>query len=88
MFVTLAWLRSVAGGRLEYSLAGHPPILYYHSPYHWSTLLRRSAVECSGPSRARWKRAKSMQVTDIWVAEVIGDCVRPHGRVAQNLSVL
>lgn len=31
MFVTLACLRSTASGRLEYSLAGHPPILHYHS---------------------------------------------------------
>lgn len=30
-FVTLACLRSRGGGRLEYSLAGHPPMLHYHS---------------------------------------------------------
>lgn len=31
MFVTLACLRSAGAGQLEYSLAGHPPILHYHS---------------------------------------------------------
>jgi len=30
MFVTLACLRSAGAGRLEYALAGHPPILHYH----------------------------------------------------------
>jgi sigma-B regulation protein RsbU (phosphoserine phosphatase) len=31
MFVTLACLRSAGAGKLDYSLAGHPPILHYHS---------------------------------------------------------
>jgi hypothetical protein len=31
MFVTLACLRSVGLGKVEYALAGHPPILHYHS---------------------------------------------------------
>jgi len=31
MYVTLASLRSAGSGRLEYALAGHPPILHYHS---------------------------------------------------------
>lgn len=31
MFVTLACLRSAGAGKLEYSLAGHPPILHYHA---------------------------------------------------------
>ena len=30
-YITLACLRSEAEGRVEYSLAGHPPILHYHS---------------------------------------------------------
>lgn len=31
MFVTLACIRTAGEGRLEYALAGHPPILHYHS---------------------------------------------------------
>jgi hypothetical protein len=31
MYVTFACLRSAGSNRLEYSLAGHPPILHYHS---------------------------------------------------------
>lgn len=31
MFVTLACIRSAGAGRLECSLAGHPPILHYHA---------------------------------------------------------
>jgi hypothetical protein len=31
MYVTFACLRSAGGDRLEYSLAGHPPILHYHA---------------------------------------------------------
>lgn len=31
MFITLACLRSAGAGNLEYALAGHPPILHYHS---------------------------------------------------------
>jgi phosphoserine phosphatase RsbU/P len=31
MYVTFAALRSGGADRLEYSLAGHPPILHYHS---------------------------------------------------------
>ena len=31
MYVTFACLRSAGPGRLEYALAGHPPILHYHS---------------------------------------------------------
>ncbi len=31
MYVTLACLRSAGGDRLEYSLAGHPPIFHYHA---------------------------------------------------------
>lgn len=31
MFVTIAGLRSLGSGRVEYSLAGHPPILHYHA---------------------------------------------------------
>jgi hypothetical protein len=34
MFVTLASLRLVDTGSLEYSLAGHPPILHYHYSTH------------------------------------------------------
>ncbi|MGA7768342.1 MAG: PP2C family protein-serine/threonine phosphatase [Candidatus Sulfotelmatobacter sp.] len=31
MYITFACLRSAGGDRLEYSLAGHPPILHYHA---------------------------------------------------------
>ena len=31
MFVTLACIRTAGEGRFEYALAGHPPILHYHS---------------------------------------------------------
>jgi hypothetical protein len=31
MYVTLACIRHAGGGTLEYALAGHPPILHYHS---------------------------------------------------------
>jgi hypothetical protein len=31
MFVTIAGLRSAGSGRVEYLLAGHPPILHYHA---------------------------------------------------------
>jgi hypothetical protein len=31
MYVTFACLRSAGGDRLEYSLAGHPPIFHYHA---------------------------------------------------------
>jgi serine phosphatase RsbU (regulator of sigma subunit) len=31
MYVTFACLRSAGADKLEYSLAGHPPILHYHS---------------------------------------------------------
>jgi serine phosphatase RsbU (regulator of sigma subunit) len=31
MFVTLACIRTAGEGKLEYALAGHPPILHYHS---------------------------------------------------------
>ena len=39
-YVTLACLRSGAEGRVDYSLAGHPPILHYHSATRTISRLR------------------------------------------------
>jgi sigma-B regulation protein RsbU (phosphoserine phosphatase) len=40
MFATLACLRQTTEGRVEYSLAGHPPILHYHFASHTISQLR------------------------------------------------